>query len=69
MSSTDFERKLNLLIRAIGIGEVNEQQAKDGLAEVMKYAIHDRERTMARERFDLAVKSRFGVAGENKAST
>lgn len=69
MTTTDFERKLNLLVRAIETGEVNEQQAKARYEMVLTYAIFDRERTMAKEKFDLVMRTRFGTVEKNKAST
>jgi hypothetical protein len=60
MYTTDFEKKLNLLIRAIEKGEVNEREAKERLNEVLGYAIHDRERIMANEKFSVAMIARFG---------
>jgi hypothetical protein len=61
MNSTDFERKLNLLIRGIENG-LSEEKAKEGLENVLKYAIFPREKSLAQEKYSKAMKSRKCIA-------
>lgn len=57
MYATDFEKKLNLLIRDIRNG-LSQIEAENGLEEVLKYAIFEREKKMAREKFAEAIGSK-----------
>lgn len=61
MTSTDFERKLNLLIRGIENG-LSEEKAKEELEDVLIYAIFPREKELAREKYSEAMKSRKCIA-------
>ncbi|MFA5714297.1 MAG: hypothetical protein WC998_00975 [Candidatus Paceibacterota bacterium] len=55
--STDFEKKLNLLIRDIENG-LSEDEAAERLEEVCKYAIFKREMRIANEKYSIAIKAR-----------
>jgi hypothetical protein len=55
MTATDFERKLNLLLMHIRQG-MPKSEAEKELEEVLKYAIFDCERTMAKDKVSAAIK-------------
>lgn len=57
MTATDFQKKLNLLVRAIKNG-LPESDARNQLEEVLKYAIFKSERNMAIKSFVEAMSAR-----------
>lgn len=61
MYCTDFEKKLNLLVRAIKNG-LSEKEANDQLEDVLKYTINETEKRKARNEFSAAMEARQGIA-------